>query len=306
MKQRGWRYIAAVVVAGALLLSMPAKPVLAQVGPCNSCSCTPPPASLNCDKPPGDTCSSDADCAGSATCNDEGLCQGGGGGGSTYQCPAGSTMVCPETTVICGVSANNQTYITQTCNAGLSRLAWNHTAGCGCGWVSEWICGTKPNGDPKWCFGSSWQCLWVSSCFACTCQPNCAPTAPTGFSVQAPDDGLDFATTSVPLLWNIPTSWGTSCAGTRQYQLYVGTTNPPTTLYSTETEGVTTKTFTGTRGTTYYWYVVASNGQLSTSSTPVRSFTILNNQITGTVFYDVNNNCGGTGKSGVSVSLVSK
>jgi hypothetical protein len=108
MNKIGWRYIAAVVMAGVIFYVVPAKLVLAQQT-CTTCDCLPP-SDPRCQVGGGEGCSSDADCAGSATCNDEGLCQGGGGGGTTYQCPAGSTMVCPETTVICGVSANNQTY----------------------------------------------------------------------------------------------------------------------------------------------------------------------------------------------------
>jgi len=94
MNKTGWRYIVAVVLAGVIFGAMPAKPVLAQVGQCSliptPCSCLPPD-DPNCQVETGNSCSGDSDCAGSGTCNDEELCQGGGGwaGGS---CPSNTPV----------------------------------------------------------------------------------------------------------------------------------------------------------------------------------------------------------------------
>ncbi|MBP9669774.1 hypothetical protein KBD75_00015 [Candidatus Woesebacteria bacterium] len=111
------------------------------------------------------------------------------------------------------------------------------------------------------------------------------------------------STPNVNLQWNAATfSSSASCAS--EYRVYIDTANPPTTLHATVASTTTSSAFTGTAGTTYYWRVVAVTGSATTNS-EVRSFTILNNQIAGTVYLDTNNNCGGSGWStgGVSVSL---
>jgi hypothetical protein len=46
--------------------------------------------------------------------------------------------------------------------------------------------------------------------------------------------------------------------------VYVGTSNPPTTQYAPSSAN--TLDFVAANGTTYYWFVNASNGQMSTNS----------------------------------------
>lgn len=121
--------------------------------------------------------------------------------------------------------------------------------------------------------------------------PLCTPVAPATVSLTSPADRASVSTATVNLLWNAPTSWGTACSGANnQYQVYVDNFIPPTTLRATVPAGTTNTTFTGMRGETYHWKVVASNGQATTSS-PTWSFTILDNQIVGTVYNDPNNTC---------------
>lgn len=131
-----------------------------------------------------------------------------------------------------------------------------------------------------------------------SCTPLCPrPTAP---ELVSPDDGDQLSSTSVGLQWNA-SNFGTGCSGT--YTVYVGTSNPPTSsIYLGTNTSVNLTNLT--RGRTYYWYVRAEN-ESSGANSGVRSFTILNNQITGQVFYDPTNTCSGSGWSsgGVSVSL---
>lgn len=134
--------------------------------------------------------------------------------------------------------------------------------------------------------------------------PACTASAPGTITLLSPSDGMFMANTTVSLLWNSVASWGTACSGANnQYRLYLGTTNPPP-LYATYDSGTLSTNYLGTKGSTYYWYVQAGNGQLTRNSATF-SFTILNDQITGQVFYDRANNCGGSGWStgGVAVSL---
>jgi hypothetical protein len=83
MNKTWGRYILAVTLAGAIFGAMPAKPVLAVGADCSDdpppCSCLPP-SDPRCQTDTNNSCSSDADCAGSGVCNDENLCSGGGGG----------------------------------------------------------------------------------------------------------------------------------------------------------------------------------------------------------------------------------
>lgn len=138
----------------------------------------------------------------------------------------------------------------------------------------------------------------------CNCVPICTSAVPSAMTLSSPDNDVASATADVILTWNTPANWGTGCPQNNQYYLYVGTNNPPTNVYYIGGESVLSRTFTGTRGTTYYWYVRAYNGSIGASS-EVRSFRILDNQITGKVFFDTNNNCGGSEftQGGASVSL---
>ncbi len=137
------------------------------------------------------------------------------------------------------------------------------------------------------------------------CVPICTASAPAAPTLMSPANASSQSSTTASLLWNSVSSWGTACTGANnQYYVYLGTTNPPN-YFTTVASNVTSLNAGNlTRGSTYYWQITASNGQLYSSS-GVRSFTILNNQIAGTVFYDAANNCGGAGWStgGVAVSL---
>ena len=127
-----------------------------------------------------------------------------------------------------------------------------------------------------------------SSCYS---DATCLASTPTTPSLTSPGNGSNVSTTTVGLYWNTA-NFGTAC-GTQnnQYELYVGTTPGNLVLQTTTTN--TSYNFNGSVGTTYYWRVQAKNGSLSTFSA-TQSFNIIQNQITGTVFNDTDNNCGGS------------
>lgn len=102
----------------------------------------------------------------------------------------------------------------------------------------------------------------------------CTATNPTAPTLTYPINGQNVDYSSVPLTWSGPTSWGTGCPiNENGYLVYVGTTNPPTTVVATTGSSVRTYDFTGVDGTAvYYWQIEATNGVRETKSS-VSSFT---------------------------------
>ena len=211
------------------------------------------------------TCNSTFACvscnSGSYVCN-RGCCHygtpspgGGGGGGGGVSCAAGTQ---PITTYTTGVECHEECKF---------RCSWSE-----CGNLCKEVCGTVQTPTT-------------------TCQPVCSSGAPSAVTLNAPGNGADQSVSTVSLLWSGPSSWGTACSGANnQYSVYVDSFNPPTTLRATLPGSTSQTTFTGTRGTTYYWKVVASNGQLSATS-PTYSFNLLYDQISGVVYNDPDNLC---------------
>ncbi len=149
-----------------------------------------------------------------------------------------------------------------------------------CEWISEWKQGREVL--RKECAPDETNCA-QNYYTTYACKSTCTATAPAAPTLMSPSNGSSQSGTTASLLWNSVSSWGTACSGANnQYYVYLGTTNPPN--YYTTVAGNVTSLNAGnlTRGATYYWQITASNGQLYSSS-GVRSFTILNNQIAGTV-----------------------
>lgn len=215
---------------------------------------------------------------GSGTCN---------GSGVTVNCPAGTV----RSTVIVG----NQ--CARLCNG----LGTAQTAGGCC----DEVC-TNPS-DCEWegtCPGRTCKkvCAEPGGCYCRTgttythrCDPICSPPSTT--TLNSPENNATLTTTTVPLIWNAATFPNqTGC--TKQYRVYIGEYvapgrgQPPRSLplYATVSNSITSLNYTATRGKTYEWYVTAANGTL-TADTTRRRFTVLDNQITGTVYYDSNNDC---------------
>ncbi len=80
--------------------------------------------------------------------------------------------------------------------------------------------------------------------------PDCA-------TLNTPANGATSIAPNTPLTWT-PAGTGGTPTG---YKVYLGTVNPPTTLVSTVTAPTTTYTPSGQLpSTTYYWYIVPTNG----------------------------------------------
>jgi len=94
----------------------------------------------------------------------------------------------------------------------------------------------------------------------------------------------------VTLDWSSVGSWGVACDPAYQYEVIVDTDPTPTTIYSVVDDSVSSDYFSGTVGQTYYWKIRADNGSVYTDSA-VRSFTLVDNQITGTVYVDPSGTC---------------
>jgi hypothetical protein len=76
---------------------------------------------------------------------------------------------------------------------------------------------------------------------------------PSCTSNSAPIEGAtDLSTSSVTLSWQ-------SSLNASTYDVYLGTSNPPTTLVASDVAGVTKNVTNLYGGTTYYWYVVPKN-----------------------------------------------
>ncbi len=228
-------------------------------------------------------------------------------GGST--CTAYTTD--PNNNLICADPVN-QEYCCNACQGG-AGCGGNPTVQNGCQpYGLRLVCGTPPVLGCRLSQGGCWgnwatgrvgqptgddcntdhplspkhtECqenCWCESLWTCANSPPAAPT------LVSPAEGAKLSTTSVNLLWNAPSSWGTACSGANnQYSVYVAW---PSTLLATLPAGTTATTFTGTRGTDYAWEVTANNGQLAAGSA-WRTFRIMYDQIAGTVYNDPNNTC---------------
>ncbi|WP_343608022.1 T9SS type A sorting domain-containing protein [Chryseobacterium oranimense] len=99
---------------------------------------------------------------------------------------------------------------------------------------------------------------WPSpACGSFTLDVTPGPASPQCSTLTAPANGSTVSSLSPVLTWTAPAS-GAAPTG---YKVYLGTTNPPTTLVSTVTAPATTYTATLTAyNTPYYWYVVPTNG----------------------------------------------
>jgi hypothetical protein len=99
---------------------------------------------------------------------------------------------------------------------------------------------------------------WPSpACGSFTLDVTPGPASPQCSTLTAPANGSTVSSLSPVLTWTAPAS-GAAPTG---YKVYLGTTNPPTTLVSTVTAPATTYTASLTAyNTPYYWYVVPTNG----------------------------------------------
>ena len=101
--------------------------------------------------------------------------------------------------------------------------------------------------------------------------PPTPPTPPGCSGNIGPVSGSFITTTSVTLSWN-------AVSGATGYDVYLGTTNIPTTIIATNVSGTSMSyTVPATANATYYWYVQPKNagGNASGCSSTVSSFTYI-------------------------------
>lgn len=98
----------------------------------------------------------------------------------------------------------------------------------------------------------------------CVSEP---PTPPVCTTIIAPIDGASAVPVPVALSWN-------AVAAATSYDIYLSTTNPPTTTVATSVTG-TTYNYTAAYNTTYYWYVSPKNagGNATGCDGTISSFT---------------------------------
>lgn len=128
-------------------------------------------------------------------------------------------------------------------------------------------------------FRNSITCLLVLALLVNSCSkkggtnpPPPPPTTPPGCAANTgPASGSFITTTSVMLSWN-------AVSGATGYDVYLGTTNVPTTTIATNVTGTTfNHTIPATPNVTYYWYVVPKNAGVAATgcSGTVSSFTYI-------------------------------
>lgn len=102
--------------------------------------------------------------------------------------------------------------------------------------------------------------------------PCCSPAAPSQLSLSSPTNGAANQFLTTTMIWNAPASWGQACTGaSNTYKFSFGTTNPPPQTNTGLTATSIAKNALNYE-TTYYWQVIANNGELETASS-VWSFT---------------------------------
>lgn len=113
---------------------------------------------------------------------------------------------------------------------------------------------TIPTNGTYYIFVDTWP---TPACGSFTINITEGPQSPQCATLTGPANGSTVTTLTPSLSWTAPTS-GAAPTG---YKVYLGTTNPPTTLASTVTAPATTYTASLTQyNTPYYWYVVPTNG----------------------------------------------
>lgn len=199
-------------------------------------------------------------------------------------CPPGTvksaTVTSSACQPLCGDNAWGTGGSPGTAQSYTGCCQWETTGGGNCVWEP---CPTKSN-PGKVCKVCDPEETWCKRETVTTyeCIPSCVTQKPSSVTLSSPTNGARVGGTGVTLDWNAVTSWGVACDTARRYEVFVDTVPTPTTIYGVVGRGVTSDYFMGSIGQTYYWKIRAHNGSVYTDS-PVRSFTLVANQITGTV-----------------------
>ncbi len=113
--------------------------------------------------------------------------------------------------------------------------------------------------------------------------PEITPEAPGPVTLSTPADLAVNVNEYPTLTWTAPTTGGVPTG----YRLYVGTTNPPTSMVVDQTGLTYTYATPLAYNTTYYWTVKAYNSAGTSAQVAVRSFTTRDNPIITTFPYSV-------------------
>lgn len=196
--------------------------------------------------------------------------KGGGGGEPAFVCNY-TSVNCPAGTVI------GTTVLANSCRSAAQAVckgsAQKVNGGCTCaGVVSD-----------------TSTCLTNVSTYNC-----CTPAAPSILDLVSPEEAASVVVSpGVSLLWSEPTSWGDACKDhVNSYTVNVfDDANKKVAATTIEMTGATSARFIPPKkGITYTWSVTATNG-VKSSTSAVRSFFVVNDEVIGTVYYDADNNC---------------
>lgn len=200
--------------------------------------------------------------------------------GVRVDCPAGTQ----RSNVVIGSQCKRICAGIGTAQVAGACCDWVTTPASGCNWNP---CPTINNPDKQCKTCDTPEETWcrTGTTYTYQCDPICTP--PTSPTLTSPADGTQFANTSVTLIWN-PSSFDADC--TNSYGVYIGDSPSHLSLYTTVGTSTNSIVYDGVRGNTYYWEIQAISGGL-TANSEIRSFTVLDNVIAGTIYYDPDNTC---------------
>lgn len=115
--------------------------------------------------------------------------------------------------------------------------------------------------------------------------PEITPEAPGVPALSTPADAATNVNELPAFTWTAPTTGGAPTG----YKLYVGTTNPPTTMVFDGNALTYTPTTPLTYGGTYYWTVAAYNGTGTSAQATIRSFVVRANPVISSYPYIAGN-----------------
>ena len=170
-----------------------------------------------------------------------GVCKACGGGGGGTSCASGTSLKCGARTPAYASCVGAAGYACPFPNK--RYYIWDDTTDNSNKCVNKYptIGGSGPDACQTNCACCTASATYVDG-VGCVAPPPPSPTpppppactdeGPTAPTLSSPANGASLSSTSVNLLWNSPTSWGTDCPGPNvdQFRVYVGTSNPPHTV----------------------------------------------------------------------------
>ena len=157
----------------------------------------------------------------------------------------------------------------QVCNPG----QWDACGTHGCGSQYSARCNSA---------GTGWDCVYNPGGCSGGGGGGCTPTAPQTPSLNSPANGSNSAVTSTVLNWNAISNWGNTCSSRNNRYLVnyreQSTGNCPTSGYTQTSTNSNTTTLTVNNlniDSRYCWYLLATNGERTSSRSPIWTFTTI-------------------------------